>query len=158
MILGRVVLDTNLLIFLVVGLADLRRIVDHKRLKDAHYRAKDHQLLMTIVRGASPLLVTPNILTETSNLLGKVTDPRCQQFFAAFSAMVADAEVIEEFYVPSSVAVSRSEFDYLGLTDSALLEHHEIDFTLLTVDAALHAACLRSGRKAQNFNHLRTDQ
>jgi hypothetical protein len=69
-------------------------------------------------------------------------------------------EQSSERHIPSVVAVGRSEFRRLGLTDAALLElsSREIDRqipTLLTVDLDLAVAPEMRGYNVHNFNHYR---
>ncbi len=155
MILGRIVLDTNLLVFFVVGLVDIRRIRDHKRLKGALYREVDHQLLCRIVSGSKGLALTPHVLAETSNLLGKPRDPQSFAYFEFLKALLSRDGGVEEFHVAGRTAVGRPEYRYLGLTDAALLVQDPGDFTLITVDTALHLAALQAGRACINFDHIR---
>ena len=61
-----------------------------------------------------------------------------------------------EVVVRSEVASSRSEFNRIGLTDSALLEVVSEETPLITVDIELYLAALQRGRNsALNFTHIR---
>jgi GntR family transcriptional regulator / MocR family aminotransferase len=62
---GSLILDTNLLLLLVVGLTDPRYVSAHKRLK---FQRQDFQRLQEWIDAATAVILTPNILTETSNL------------------------------------------------------------------------------------------
>ena len=63
-----VVLDANLLVLFVVGIASPSYIAKHKRL--AAYTENDFALLTDLLSAAGSVIVTPNIVTETSNLAG----------------------------------------------------------------------------------------
>lgn len=60
-------LDTNLLVLLAVGLADPEKITSHKRLQK--YDPVDFENLTTLVESSAKLILCPNIATETSNLI-----------------------------------------------------------------------------------------
>ncbi|AQG78174.1 hypothetical protein AWR27_01710 [Spirosoma montaniterrae] len=63
------IIDTNLIVLLVVGSVDPKRISSHKRL--SKYTNDDFSILKSFVqRFRHPLYTTPNILTEASNLIG----------------------------------------------------------------------------------------
>ena len=147
---GDVILDTNLLILLVVGLASPDYVGKHKRLGD--YTADDFDLLSDILSRVARIIVTPNILTETSNLAVQIPEPARSHIAETFGAIVNG---VDERYVPSRQAAGRPEFARLGLSDAAVLEMADEDATLLTADQGLYLAALNSGRPAENFMYLR---
>ena len=61
------VLDANLTLLFVVGTAKLGYIGQHKRLST--YTTEDFELLRGFIAQARIVTVTPNTLTETSNLI-----------------------------------------------------------------------------------------
>ena len=148
-----IVLDSNLLLLFVVGLASQGYIAAHKRLQA--YSTDDFVLLQRILSAARKVVVTPNILTETSNLAGQIAEPARTHIYRVLKALVEDALAVEEQYVESRQAVARDEFTRIGLTDSAILEITTVSHTLLTVDLDLYLAALKQGYKAENFNYLR---
>ena len=150
---GPILLDTNLLLLFVVGRIDPNIVGRHKNLRA--YTVADYELLIAQLRKATRILVTPNILTETSNLLAQIGEPDRTQLFTGFQTLIQAMNVIDEFHVPSTTAAGRGEFVRLGLADAVALVEHDDDFTLLTVDGPLYHAALAAGRKATNFTHLR---
>ena len=64
--MGGYFLDTNLFVLLVVGSESRDLISKHRRLE--HYSPEDYDILLDLLEGADQLFVTPNTLTETSNL------------------------------------------------------------------------------------------
>jgi hypothetical protein len=146
-----IILDSNLLLLFVVGLASQDYIAVHCRLRS--YSTEDFILLRRILSAATRVVVTPNILTETSNLAGYVAEPARTRIYRVLKALIEDA--IEEQYVESKQAVAQGEFARIGLADSAILEIATASHTLLTVDLNLYLAALSRGLKAENFNHLR---
>ena len=61
-----ILIDANLLVLLVVGRTRRSLIADHKRLSS--FTAEDYDLLLSVI-GSRTIVVTPNTLTEASNLL-----------------------------------------------------------------------------------------
>jgi hypothetical protein len=145
-----IILDANLLLLLVVGATSRDYIAKHRRL--SAYTEADFDLLGKVLATDSKIVVTPNILTETSNLIRYIANPARTQIYRVFRTLV---QATEEQYLESRQVVSREEFIRLGLTDSAMLEMATASHILLTADLALYLAALRQGLQAQNFNHLR---
>ncbi len=144
-------IDTNLLVLFVVGTAAKEYIARHKKLTE--FTVEDYDMLVKIVARASEVLVTPNTLTETSNLAAYINEPARSKVLDVLRTVIASAS--QERYVPSSVAAERKEFVRLGLADAALLEIAAKDVTLLTTDFDLYNTALAKGAQALNFNHLR---
>ena len=97
---------------------------------------------------AGPVSVTPNTLSEASNLLKDRDDTRFQE---ALGAIVRDSA---ETTVPSERAVRDSAFPRLGLADAVLLEAISPDRPLLTTDKDLYDTAIRRAPEAAfNFWH-----
>jgi len=144
------ILDTNLLLLLVVGTASKKYISRHKRLRA--YSEMDFDLLIRIISDAPAILVTPNTLTETSNLIGHIDEQARTKIFMVFCDFIRSAD---EHYCESRQAIARKEFVRLGLTNSVLLHEATDSFILLTADLKLYLAAAKEGYLVQNFNHLR---
>jgi hypothetical protein len=145
-----VLLDTGLFVLLTVGRTSPQLIARHKRL-DA-WDTDDYMLLERHLESADAVLVTPNILTEASNLLRQTPEPARGAIQRCFRAMVHD---IEEHPVASRDAVSHGLFVEIGLADAASLAALRSDVVLLTADIELYLGAFRSGHVAENFHHLR---
>jgi len=143
-----IALDANLTILLVVGLTDPRLISKHKRLKA--YDLKAWTLLKEAIGNSAGVLVTPNTLSEASNLLRQIGDPDKTRIMNTFRAFIQSAK---ETHVTSNDASSRNEFIRLGLADCALLEVAKDDILILSVDVGLCLAAQTAGYEAWNFIH-----
>ena len=73
------VIDANLLVLLVVGTTSRHLINKHRRLK--RFSVDDYDRLVEVEIGDKLLFVTPNTLTEASNLLAYHNDPERSLFF-----------------------------------------------------------------------------
>jgi hypothetical protein len=145
-----VLLDANLLLLLVVGATDRSYIKRHKRLKA--YTESDFDALQEIIQTMTGIVVTPNILTEVSNLAKQIAEPARAEIALTFRALVHG---LEESYVPSKQAAVQPEFTRLWLTDAGILEELTDGHVLLTADLGLYLAALNRGKVAENFNYRR---
>ena len=144
-------LDANLFVLLVVGSVDRDLIEKHRRL--SAYTAEDYEILIKLLGRVERVYVTPNTLTETSNLLGQHREPERSLLFEKLRFIIQQSK---EVTVASVKASSNSEFNRLGLTDAALLEAVSPETPLVTVDLNLYLAANASGREAAlNFSHYR---
>ncbi len=149
------IVDTSLCVLLSVGLANPDYIGRHKRL--AHYDATDFQLLCEIVKAARNVVITPNVASETSNLVRQIGSPIREAVAATLAALILHAD---EHYVESRSAVRDRSYVRLGVTDSVLLMALGMrkDATLLTSDHDLHVAAQTRKLAVVNFNHIRNER
>ena len=145
-----VMLDSNLLLLFVVGTTKRSYITVHKRLRA--YSESDFVLLLQIIERASSVIVTPNTLTETSNLLGYMAEPARSELFKTFRAFIV---VSEELYCESRLVANSAIFIRLGLTDAVLADSCKEQVSLITADFDLYQSTLAGGGAVINFNHLR---
>ena len=145
-----VVLDANLLILLAVGRASPEHVATHKRL--GGYSNADFDLLSNLLARASRIVVTPNTLTEATNLAAYIAEPVRALIMAVFRHMLTETE---EVYVESVRASRHPAFLRLGLTDCVVLETATMDHTIVTTDLGLYLEASRLGKEVINFNHLR---
>jgi hypothetical protein len=148
--MGRILaLDANLVMLLIVGLADENVVPKYKRTRA--YSVEDFRLLLEIIASYAEIAVVPNALSEVSNLLSFEPDQLSRKILSSFSRFISGAR---EFYVTSVDAAGRNEFRWLGLSDSAILEIAKQEMDLLTADVHLHLAALKAGYNSMNFTHL----
>ena len=144
-------IDTNLLVLLVVGSEGRELIAKHRRLDG--YSVNDYDILLDLIRQVAQVFVTPNTLTETSNLLAQHGEPERSRILRRLKYIVHQSE---EVVVDSTVATGNSQFEHLGLTDAALLEVITSQTPLVTVDFDLYIAALEKGwDTVVNFAQLR---
>ena len=144
-------IDANLLVLLVVGSVGRDLIAKHRRLRE--YSVEDYETLLDLLGQVEQVFVTPNTLTETSNLLAQHGEPERSRLFDRLRFIIQESE---EVVVASEVASSNSAFGRLGLTDAALLEVVTAETPLVTVDLDLYLEALRRGQDtALNFTHFR---
>lgn len=143
------IIDANLLVLLVVGKTGRQLISKHRRLRK--FETQDYDRLVRVVTAADRVIVTPNTLTEASNLLGQHGEPERSRILYTFRNII---EHSQENVVTSKAAARGSEFIRLGLTDAVLLEIVSKSNPLITVDFDLYlTATKREEGSAFNFWH-----
>lgn len=143
-----VLLDANLLVLFIVGAASTGYVARHKRLRG--YTARDYDLLVRLLATARHVTVTPNTVTEASNLARQIEEPARAEIGEALRSFLRSAE---ETFIMSLRAAGADAYLRLGVTDAGLLDDAFADHLLLTVDLDLYLEAARLGRKAENFNH-----
>ena len=146
-------IDANLLVLLVVGSVGQDLIAKHGRLEK--YTAEDFELLLYVLSSTrqSQIYVTPNTLTEASNLLSQHGEPERSRILEKLRVLIEESR---EIVILSSRASSNNAFVRLGLTDAVLLEAISEETPLLTDDLNLYLAALENGsERSVNFTHLR---
>ena len=149
----QITLDSNPVILLIVGSARRSFIKLHKKL--TQYDAVDFDILRAVMSKFSEIVLSPNVLTETSNLALYVREPIKSEVVTELSRMILR---MREHVVPSRVAIARPEYRRLGLTDAVLLEIASGGATLFTDDQALYAAAWNAKLPALNVNHFRAQR
>ena len=151
MALKGIFIDANLLVLLVVGATDQALIAKHRRLRT--FMVEDYGRLVELIEQvAGQVFLTPNTLTEASNLLAQHPNPERSRFFAVLRRIIGKSE---EIVVASKTASRNNAFVQLGLTDAALLEVISEEIPLVTVDLDLFRAAFAGGKVAAlNFTHL----
>ncbi len=147
-----ILVDTNILLLLLVGDLDPRRISTFKN-TSSHFAVEDYDTLSAIVKQCPSIIVTTHILTEVSNLLGQFGDPLKADYFQHF---VSKIRLFHEDSILSANISDTAVFRKLGLTDSAIIHlAKELDYLVLTIDFSLYSHLERHGVAVINYNHLR---
>ena len=129
-------IDSNLLVLYIAGRVDLTIIDTHRRLKE--FLKSDFGILEQHLSTFNGIMVTPNVLTETSNLLGYHGEPERTRLFQHLRDVISNST---ELLVESVTASAAEEFLEFGLCDSVILTMASPDQQVLTVDRPLHGLC-----------------
>ncbi len=147
---NRILIDANLLVLFVVGRTGRQLIAKHRRLRE--FSVDDYDRLVGILSMVDQLVVTPNTLTETSNLLAQHHEPERSRFLDVLRYVIENSQ---EVTVASEEAARSRVFRRLGLTDAAVLDIASAETPVLTVDLDLFiAASTKDPHAAVNFRHL----
>ena len=139
---SQILIDANMLALLVVGTVDRRLVGKHRRVRI--FEPEHYDLLLDLIyQTPQPAVVTPNTLTEVSNLLEDGQDKRFLRQLKEF------VEASEEIVVASSTASNNRAYERLGSSDAVLLQIASAERPLVTVDLDLyHAAVSTKGSDA----------
>lgn len=153
----KMIIDSNLLLILLVGLCDPDQIGRKKHTKE--FCKDDFAVLCDALVGFESLCVTPNVATECSNLICGRDNHGANACEAQMLAKLFDEGHLyrlSEHYVESRAAVQRREYSYLGLGDCSLLHLVDARHAIITEDNKLADAAQRINPASVNFNHVRT--
>ncbi len=145
-----ILIDANLLVLLTVGLVRMDLIGKHRRTKG--YNRSDFELLRDLLGSAPVLILLPNVVTETSNLIAGYGEPDRSKLLRQLKALVSDHA---ESYVASREACSSEDFLRLGVTDAALLIYDSERSEIYTDDLDLYLAAGRRAVACVYFTHER---
>ncbi|MEN3333677.1 MAG: hypothetical protein V7641_3042 [Blastocatellia bacterium] len=147
-----ILIDTNLLLLHFIGKYDPRRIVSFERTRSRAFTVEDFILLESIFAYFDKVITTPNILTEVSNLSGKLSSDERPIYHQEFARQVA---LLGEEYNKSAVVCSYAHFKQFGLTDSGIIKIVKDKYLVLTDDGPLYGYLQSVGIDTINFNHVR---
>ncbi len=148
------IIDTNLLILLIVGSCDIKRITKFTRTNI--YTEKDFEIIRRFIKPFNNNIVTtPNILTEACNLCLGLNAETDNALYYTFRRII---DYLKEQYIASVKIVSEKEkaFFSFGISDTAIVELCEQGRLLLTDDLELYNYVISQKMHALNFNHIRT--
>lgn len=148
------ILDTNLAVLLIVGGLRKSMIGQHKRTRN--YDITDFEILDSLLSDIK-IAFTPNILTETSNLIRYIDGPAKKELSALLALIISK---YDELIVGSVKASECKHYGWLGLTDASILEllREDKEYHLLTDDLDLYNACSSEGLSVTNFTHIRAER
>src|SRR5882672_4485904 len=139
-----ILLDSNLLVLLFVGLLDPDRVRSFSRTRNHGFTENEFSLLEKIISSTSTkVITTPHILTEASGFIRTEFYGKVQQ--AALQIIAQATQAFKERR-PESRNLVRTDFFYrFGLTDSAVLDLPPKKYLVLSIDAELVIALQKKG-------------
>lgn len=147
-----VLIDTNLLVLLVVGVYRKSLIGEHKRTKQ--FIPEDFDLLGQTIDGFEAIWITSHCLAEASNLLKQTHASQARELLLCLSAIVANTR---ESHIQKDAIFKDKHAGRLGVADTGILIKSRRVSCVLTVDFDLYSQISGMGRNVINFNHLRTE-
>ena len=135
-----ILIDTNSLVILILGLIDPKLIKSNKR--TSIYEEQDFNDLVSYIDDIEKLVVLPNVWTELDNLLNKFNRGRKELYL---EVVINTIKRTSEVYLESEKATLSNGFYDLGLTDSLLLEFSKKCELLITTDSKLSDYAIGNG-------------
>lgn len=144
-------LDSNLLTLLVIGLVSEEQVPRCKRTKK--YTADDFRLLADYLSQFENIVITPNIATETSNLIGVLHGKHLDK---ARQILARVLNTWNEHYIESISACNEENYLRLGLTDTAIILAAHRNLEVITDDLDLYLCLASKNIPTKNFTHMRS--
>lgn len=148
-----ILIDSNALVVLIVGLIDPNLLKNHKR--TSIYDEEDFRGLLYVLGDLGQVVVLPNVWTEVDNLLNSFSGSYRYSYINTISALIASTT---EKYIPAATVTDRYEFHYLGLTDSLLLEEAKNCQLLITSDSKLSDYAIASGIEVYDLVKIKNEK
>jgi len=148
-----VLVDTNLLLLLLVGLFDEKQIDTYKRINK--YSTEDFNKLIFILKYfPHKFLTTPNILTEVCNLSENFNSSNHNLFFKFLEDNINTwHEHIEKSL--DLIKTNQEGFYKFGITDTSIIDLAKQNTLIITDDLKLYHFLATKNLDVINYNHLR---
>lgn len=148
-----ILIDSNVLVILMLGLVDPNLIGKDKR--SSIYEKEDFYKLLNAIGSIDKIVVLPNIWTEVDNLLNHVSGSYKYQYIEKITSTI---RVTSEEYIKSSIGTQSSNFSHLGLTDSLILEFAKKCDFLITDDSRLSDFARANGILVYDMKSIRNEK
>lgn len=146
-----ILVDSSLLIVYLIGLFDRRQLANCRAIKSSFTR-DEFELLARLIGLFELIVTTPHILTEVSNLAGRLPE----RLHVPFRRFVA--ELIGRLTEQNVLAADLSQaphFVRFGVADTAISLVAPGNYFVLTEEIALYSLLSRNGVDVMNFSHVR---
>jgi hypothetical protein len=145
-----ILIDTNILLLLFVGLVNRDRISQFNRTEK--FLPEDFDLLVRIIEHFQKVITTPNVLTELSSLINQLGEPERSQCYTVFTQQM---NLLDEFYLESQEISQLERFPKFGLTDLGILQLAKGKYLVLTDDLRFTSYLQSMEVDVVNFNNIR---
>ena len=146
-----VLIDANLLIGYLVGTIHPRHLAIC-RATTKYFGEEDFPLLDRFLAQFDRIITTPHVLTEVSNLAGRLPDSLHTEFRLLFRVMIGR---FSEQFKSSQTVSEHNDFLRFGLTDTAISMIAPSRYLVLTDDVALYGLLTKRKVDVINFNYVR---
>ncbi len=145
---GQLLVDANLLLVCLIGRMNRRRIQTFER--TSSYSIDDYKILEFLIAQFKKIVTTPHILTEVSNLAGKLASDELHRLRELLSEWIGTT--LEIFEQSSDLVTAFKNFGLAGAAISSLCNRAGI--LLLTADVPLYGALTNRGFDAISFKQI----
>lgn len=146
-----VLVDTNLLLLYFVGAYDPDLVATFPRTAD-RFAPEDFYTLSNFLERFERFVTTPHVLTEVSNMMGRLSGRARAGCFAFFAQTIAS---MHEYHAPAPMLSANAAFSTFGITDTAIMDASHGAYLVLTDDLPLYAYLSGHGVDVLNFNNIR---
>ncbi|MCE9611034.1 MAG: hypothetical protein K8R23_12640 [Chthoniobacter sp.] len=146
-----ILIDANLFLGFLIGSLHPRHLTDC-RATTKYFGPTDFPLLERFLGQFKKIITTPHVLTEVSNLAGRLPTSLHAEFRLLFRAVI---EQLSEQSTPSKTVSAHNDFLRFGLTDTAISLVAAGQYLVLTDDISLAGLLAKRKIDVVNFNHVR---
>ena len=146
-----VLIDANLFLGFLIGRLHPRYLTDC-RATTKYFGPADFPLLEHFLGQFKKIVTTPHVLTEISNLAGRLPSSLHKEFRLLFRSVI---DQLSEQSTPSKSICAHDDFLRFGLTDTAISLLGTGQFLVLTDDVSLAGLLAKRRIDVVNFNHIR---
>jgi hypothetical protein len=146
-----ILVDSSLLVVYLIGSFDRRQLVNCRAIKSS-FTNEEFQLLAGIIAQFDVLITTPHVLTEVSNLAGRLPARLHVPFRTFFAAVLK--QLAEENAAAADLSLA-PHFVRFGIADTAISLVAPGKYFVLTEEVALYSLLSANGVDVMNFNHVR---
>ena len=146
-----ILVDSSLLVVYLVGSFDRRHLINCRAIKSS-FTNNEFELLAKIIGLFDVVITTPHVLTEVSNLAGRLP----VRLHVPFRTFLAD--VLKQLLEQNASAADLSSaphFVRFGIADTAISLVAPGKYFVLTEEVALYSLLSANGVDVMNFNHVR---
>jgi hypothetical protein len=148
-----ILVDSSLLVVYLVGSFDRRHLVNCRAIKSS-FTEDEFELLARIIGQFDVLITTPHVLTEVSNLAGRLPARLHIPFRTFFASVIS--ELLEQNASAADLSLA-PHFIRFGIADTAISLVAPGRYFVLTEEVALYTLLSASGVDVMNFSHVRLE-
>ncbi len=146
-------IDSNILILLLVGSYDSKFIEHVRRLRN-NYDEKDYLLVKNLVKKERKIYITPQILSEISNLTKDIRDPKLTAYIKNLISQLN--RFSEEYIHMTDLFKDEKLLIKVGFTDLSVIKvAKKFKCLILTDDFVLNSISIDEGCESLNITQLR---
>ena len=147
-----VIVDTNLLLLLLIGLYDPAYISQFKRTHE--FTRDDFEILRGFLSKFERVLLTPHVLAEVSNFCFEIPENRLKFLI---EKTIATLRNLGETNVSKELILESEGYPKFGVTDASILLSAKSEGSLIfTKDRALAGYGEKIGLRTLHFDYLRS--
>ena len=146
-----ILVDSSLLVVYLVGSFDRRHLLNCRAIKSS-FTPPEFDLLAGIIAQFDAVITTPHLLTEVSNLAGRLPQQLHRSFRQFFGLVITQ---LRERNVAAVDIAAVGQFARSGMADTAITSIAPGQYFVLTEEVALYSYLSGQGVDVMNFSHVR---
>ncbi|HZE57272.1 MAG TPA: hypothetical protein VE031_05420 [Chthoniobacterales bacterium] len=146
-----ILVDSSFLVVYLVGSFDRRHLINCRAIKSS-FTDDEFELLAKIIGLFDVVVTTPHLLTEVSNLAGRLPSRLHVPSRTFFAGVIK--QLLEQNASATDLSLAPN-FVRFGIADTAISLVAPGKYLVLTEEVALYSLLSANGVDVMNFNHVR---